>query len=306
MPKKKNLPSADELWTLMWQRPQTDIARMLGVKPTTLQVRCNKLGVLKPPKGYWRLIQIGHSRNDALERLGWSPETIAVLNEKLPAQPKDDSPTINYLTDFDWHSVPIKTLKTGLYFRAPAHPLAHKGIALRGLVTLVRHIASVKFGRWISPGELVRYADGNPRNIDPENLLIVNRNRHLSRGNDLIEAVCPVCQRPFMTPAAQLHVTDTKECSLIWRRKKFNPSAGELRAAIWQYTQTDVARMFDTDAITVRERCKELGIVTPPIGYWNLIRAGRSQEEALTRLGWSPEEIAKVGSHHRNRRYVRG
>jgi hypothetical protein len=97
-----------------------------------------------------------------------------------------------------------------------------------------------------------------------------------------------------MTSAAQPRVTNTKECAVIWRRKKFNPRADELRAAIWRHTKTELARIFDIDAPTIRARCKDLGIIMPPIGYWNLIRAGRSHEEALQHLGWSPEEIAKL------------
>ena len=290
---RKFNPSADELWGLVWQQPQTYIARMFGVKSTTLLQRCKKLGVLKPPVGYWRMIETGHSRNDALKHFGWLPETIATLNEKILAPPDDNLPPINYLTDFDWRTVPVKTLKTGLYFRAPDHPLAHKGIALRGLVTLVRHIASVKLGRWIRRGELICYADGNPQNIDPENLLVVNKSKHISK-SDEIEVICPVCEKPFMTSAKQPRITNTKECAVIWRRKKFNPTADELRSAVWQHTQTEIARIFGTNDATVRERCKEMGIITPPKGYWTLIRLGWSREDALIHLGWSLEEIDNI------------
>ncbi len=298
--KKKFNPSADELWALVWKHPQTYIAKMFGIKQSTLLSRCRKLDVLIPPKGYWRLIQIGRSPNDALKRFGWHAETIADLNKKLgnPTQPEtNNSPAINYMTDFDWHTVPIKKLKVGLYFHAPAHPLACKGIALRGLVNLVKHIASVQLGRWLEPQEVVRYKDGNDQNISPDNLIVAYRN-HVYEKPDPVTEICPVCQKPFTTSAIRglRRVTDTKECAVIWRRKKFNPEADELRTAIWQYTQTEVARMFGTDTITVRERCKEFGIITPPVGYWNLIRLGKSHEDALKHLGWQPEEIANLNS----------
>jgi len=80
---RKFNPSVDELLQQMWKQPQAQVAKTFGVRTVTLQARCKKSGILRPPLGYWRLIQLGWSRNDALKHLGWPDEALAFLDEKL-------------------------------------------------------------------------------------------------------------------------------------------------------------------------------------------------------------------------------
>ena len=51
-------------------------------------------------------------------------------------------------------------------FKDPQHPLARKD----GMVILSRHLMSICLGRWLHPGEIVIYRDGNPQNLGSENL----------------------------------------------------------------------------------------------------------------------------------------
>ena len=45
--------TADELRWLVWSMPSTKVANLLGVSDTAIKKRCRKLGIDKPPRGYW-------------------------------------------------------------------------------------------------------------------------------------------------------------------------------------------------------------------------------------------------------------
>lgn len=45
--------SAEELFKLVWEMPTVRVAKMFGVSDTAVTKRCKKLGVRKPPVGYW-------------------------------------------------------------------------------------------------------------------------------------------------------------------------------------------------------------------------------------------------------------
>lgn len=47
------LVSREELASLVWKKPSTSIAKELGVSDTAVSKMCRKLGIKKPPRGYW-------------------------------------------------------------------------------------------------------------------------------------------------------------------------------------------------------------------------------------------------------------
>ena len=81
-----------------------------------------------------------------------------------------------------------------LCFFDPTHPLARKN----GMVTLGRHVLSVRLGRWLEPGEYALFMDGNPQNVDPENLQLTTLAEMVSHvRNRQVELVCPYCGEVF-------------------------------------------------------------------------------------------------------------
>lgn len=44
---------AKELRELVWLQPTTEVARLFGVSDKAIEKRCKKLGIAKPPRGYW-------------------------------------------------------------------------------------------------------------------------------------------------------------------------------------------------------------------------------------------------------------
>ena len=49
----------EELHMLVWSMPTLEVADLLGVSDVAIGKRCKKLGVTKPPRGYWRKVEVG-------------------------------------------------------------------------------------------------------------------------------------------------------------------------------------------------------------------------------------------------------
>ncbi|AGH32226.1 HNH endonuclease [Vibrio phage 11895-B1] len=47
----------EELRLLVWTYPTTKVAKMLGVSDSAIGKYCKKLGVVKPPRGYWQSLK---------------------------------------------------------------------------------------------------------------------------------------------------------------------------------------------------------------------------------------------------------
>lgn len=52
-PTKIQWPSKEELQKLIWEIPSIQIGKNLGVSDKAIEKRCKKLGITKPPRGYW-------------------------------------------------------------------------------------------------------------------------------------------------------------------------------------------------------------------------------------------------------------
>lgn len=51
--------SREDLYFLVWSKPTTEVANILGVSDVAVAKRCKKLNVPKPPRGYWAKINAG-------------------------------------------------------------------------------------------------------------------------------------------------------------------------------------------------------------------------------------------------------
>ena len=47
-------PDKDELQTLLWKKPTREIGKDLGVSDKAVEKHSKKLGLTKPPRGYWQ------------------------------------------------------------------------------------------------------------------------------------------------------------------------------------------------------------------------------------------------------------
>jgi hypothetical protein len=106
---------------------------------------------------------------------------------------------------------------------------------------------------------------------------------------------CAVCNTPIKVCAS--HVPRRSTCSILCRgawQKKFEVDLDELRAAVWSEPVTAIAESFGVSDKAIEKRCKRLGIVKPPRGYWAKVQNDISHEHALLSLGWKTEEIEKL------------
>ena len=103
---------------------------------------------------------------------------------------------------------------------------------------------------------------------------------------------CAVCGTPIQICASHVprRATCSRECRIPWQRK-FEIDPEELLLAVWTEPVTTVAASFDVSDKAVEKRCKRLGVVKPPRGYWAMMQYGRSHEQALLALGWTKEKI---------------
>jgi hypothetical protein len=56
-PAKIIWPSAETLEKLLWEKPTSQIAKDLGLSDKAIEKHCKKLGLKKPPRGYWARLQ---------------------------------------------------------------------------------------------------------------------------------------------------------------------------------------------------------------------------------------------------------
>ncbi len=49
----------EELEGLVWSYPSTEVGRLLNISDVAVGKRCKRLGIKKPPRGYWRRLECG-------------------------------------------------------------------------------------------------------------------------------------------------------------------------------------------------------------------------------------------------------
>ena len=184
-------------------------------------------------------------------------------------------------TNYQKNIQSITNLETGQQeFQDYQHPLARKD----GMVMLSRHLMSLCLGRWLHPGEIVIYRDGNPQNLASENLELTTLSKlaHSFRGNSAI-LHCPYCGLPFKVPPSQKNrrVYHNDTCRRLASRK-FEIDPEELRQMVWEIPTTQIASLYGVSDKAVEKRCRALGISKPPRGYWTRPERDRvSREEQV-------------------------
>lgn len=71
-PTKIQWPLAEDLERIIWKKPTKLLSNDFGVSDSAIAKRCKKYGISKPPRGYWTLIDLGYTKEQALEKLSKS------------------------------------------------------------------------------------------------------------------------------------------------------------------------------------------------------------------------------------------
>ena len=61
--KKKLEITREDLYLLVWTKPTTEVAKILGISDVAVAKRCKKLDIPKPPRGYWAKVHAGQVLN---------------------------------------------------------------------------------------------------------------------------------------------------------------------------------------------------------------------------------------------------
>jgi hypothetical protein len=97
-----------------------------------------------------------------------------------------------------------------LYFYKPDHPLAGPN----GMVSLHRHIMSVKLNRWLTPNEVVVFANGDRQDTRLDNLIVTSRAGLMKLNVNPPPKIELICSRPQCQKAFTLSAADTVRLSV--------------------------------------------------------------------------------------------
>lgn len=62
--------TADELKALVWSEPTQKLKEQFGVSDVAIAKKCRKLGIEKPPRGYWNKVAVGKDTRSHLQKHG--------------------------------------------------------------------------------------------------------------------------------------------------------------------------------------------------------------------------------------------
>lgn len=120
------------------------------------------------------------------------------------------------MADADFTSFKILSICKGggyEYCRtSPPHPRRNSN----GLYPLHRVLAENKIGRLLKAGEHVHHIDEDKSNNDPSNLEVMTISEHAKHhasGAELVEIVCPCCNKSFMLKPHQYRLRKARNKS---------------------------------------------------------------------------------------------
>jgi hypothetical protein len=158
------------------------------------------------------------------------------------------------------------------YVYMPTNPMAKSN----GCVFVHRLVMSEKIGRPLTKDEHVHHIDGNKLNNNIENLMLVTRSEHTKieqalKGNFREDFYCSKCG------IKTFEKTRTGLCYVCYceSTRLFNPTKEELEQLVWQMPTTKLAKLYGVSDSAIGNRCKILGILKPPRGYWKKVETGK-------------------------------
>ena len=144
-------------------------------------------------------------------------------------------------------------------FMDKEHPLSHE----TGRTYYHRHVASMKYGRWLTPEEQVHHIDGNKKNNHPENLIVLSVTEHsLLHKGEITEKECLYCKRLFLPQSNRIKYCSDL-CVRADRVKDKEITKELLDELIPKFSWVALGSMFGYSDNGIKKRAKALGCIIP-------------------------------------------
>lgn len=164
----------------------------------------------------------------------------------------------------EWNStIEANAMNNGyLCFYSKYHPLATEACQYR--VFLHRHIASIKYGRWLTTKEHVHHIDENKLNNHPDNLIVVSVSEHNKwHSAEKVKIACKMCGINFIPPKATSQYCSIS-CKSLAAVKNKNIDPGILQKEIWHIPFSRLGPLYGMTDMGIRKRAIALGLLMPP------------------------------------------
>lgn len=169
------------------------------------------------------------------------------------------------------------------YIYLPEHECA----TLSGKVYMHRYVMSRHLGRLLSSDEAVHHKDEDRTNNDISNLELLSMSEHAIKHAEVKHGpakivACSHCGFEFKCPTRRFN--RSKSGKLFCSQECTQAAAREfdvevLRDLVWCMPTVKVAKILGVSDVAVAKRCKLLGIIKPPRGYWRKVETGTLNEQ---------------------------
>ena len=141
------------------------------------------------------------------------------------------------------------TINGYLYFYDPAHPLAFGG----GIVYLHRHLASMRRGRWLGPGEEVHHENEDRGDNSEGNLAVLAcvDHRRLHAGGPWTY-VCPQCEVSYLAREKRQKYCSVG-CACLASRQVERPTLHQLEIDISLMSWVAIGKKYGVSDNAVRK-----------------------------------------------------
>lgn len=177
-----------------------------------------------------------------------------------------------------------------MYCYDPNHPSANGS----GKIYEHVHVMEEHIGRRLNPDECVHHKDRNRGNNDIDNLQLMTRSDHTAlhqkedrkkedRTASRVDSSCLVCGDLINDLEGRKRKFCSHKCS-ITALSRFEVTKEELERLVWEQPTTAVAKIFGVSDKAIEKRCKKLGILKPPRGYWMQKLAQEKREKSTSKI----------------------
>lgn len=186
-----------------------------------------------------------------------------------------------------------------------------------GYVIAQRYYAEQKLGRRLTKHEVVYHIDKNPRNNDPENIMVFRNKTYRDRykmGDKAVEnpdgsfstvhespkKICEFCGKPFIPRSKS---PDAKYCSASCRyaalQSKNKPTKKHLKELLMELGFAEIAHLYEVNDSTVRSWCAHYGLPSTngALNKMRVLAQDKRNQKEIDRIRQENRKLEEKLSH---------